>query len=55
MRDALDRFEVQGLDTTILILHALVSDPDFAAGQVNTRWVEEQRLRDQLAAEAAAG
>jgi acetyl-CoA carboxylase biotin carboxylase subunit len=44
LHGALARFEVAGIDTTILFLRALVSDPAFVAGQVSTRWLEERQL-----------
>jgi acetyl-CoA carboxylase biotin carboxylase subunit len=42
LRTALDAFDVAGIDTTIPFLRALVSDPAYVAGQVNTRWVEQR-------------
>ncbi len=40
LRDALNRFEVAGIATNIPFLHALAAHPDFASGQVDTRWLE---------------
>jgi acetyl-CoA carboxylase biotin carboxylase subunit len=42
LRAALDAFDVAGIETTIPFLRALVSDPAYVAGQVNTRWVEQR-------------
>jgi len=42
LRAALAGFLIEGIDTTIPFLRALVSDPAFVAGQVSTRWVEER-------------
>jgi acetyl-CoA carboxylase biotin carboxylase subunit len=53
LSDALERFTVRGVDTSILFLHSIVTDPDFVAGHVNTRWVEEKKLRREFAAAAA--
>jgi acetyl-CoA carboxylase biotin carboxylase subunit len=41
LRAALDSFEVDGIDTTIPFLRALVREPDVVAGRVSTRWLEE--------------
>jgi acetyl-CoA carboxylase, biotin carboxylase subunit len=40
MRRALEHFEVVGIGTTIPFLHAVMCDPDFVVGKVNTRLVE---------------
>lgn len=40
--DALDRFQVEGVDTTIPYIKYLLGHPDFATGNVNTRWIESQ-------------
>ncbi len=42
---ALEAFEVRGVATTIPFLRALVTDPAFVQGQVNTRWVEQRQQR----------
>jgi acetyl-CoA carboxylase biotin carboxylase subunit len=55
MQRALAAFDVQGVDTTIPFLRSVVSDPDFLAGQVNTRWIEEHKIAREFAAPAAAG
>jgi acetyl-CoA carboxylase, biotin carboxylase subunit len=44
LQDALARFQVDGIATTIPFLRTLVIDPDFVAGQVSTRWVEDRQL-----------
>jgi acetyl-CoA carboxylase biotin carboxylase subunit len=44
LRAALDRFVVEGIDTTIPFLRELIGDPDYAAGRFNTRWVEQRHL-----------
>ncbi|MBX5491391.1 MAG: acetyl-CoA carboxylase biotin carboxylase subunit [Chloroflexi bacterium] len=44
LRAALDQFVVEGIDTTIPFLRALLADPAYAAGQFNTRWLEERHL-----------
>ena len=41
MRRALDEVSVTGIQTTLPFDRALVRDPAFAAGEVNTDWVEE--------------
>ncbi len=40
-RAALEQFEVEGVATTIGFHRALLDAPDFVAGNVHTRWVEE--------------
>lgn len=55
MQRALAGFDVQGVDTTIPFLRSVVSDPEFLAGQVNTRWIEEHKLAREFAAPAAVG
>ena len=41
MQRALERFSVVGIGTTVPFLHFVMCHPDFAAGKVNTRLVEE--------------
>lgn len=53
LQAALARFEVRGVATTIPFLRALVSEPDFAAGDVSTRWIEERQALARGAATAA--
>jgi acetyl-CoA carboxylase, biotin carboxylase subunit len=40
MQEALERFEVTGIDTTIEFLRFLMAQPAFASGEFDTRWVE---------------
>ena len=54
MRDALAALQVEGLATTAPLHHALLDHPDFRAGRVTTRWLEEQFLPRRKAARAAA-
>lgn len=49
MRDALERFEVAGVETTIPFLRALLARPEFAAGEVDTRWVERVMAAGEIA------
>ncbi|HXG50886.1 MAG TPA: acetyl-CoA carboxylase biotin carboxylase subunit [candidate division Zixibacteria bacterium] len=51
-RRALASFEVAGIDTGIPFLQAVMDDPDYLAGRVNTRWLEE-KLEAYAAAAAA--
>jgi acetyl-CoA carboxylase biotin carboxylase subunit len=44
MLESLRGFEVKGVPTTIAFHHDVLSQGDFAAGRVNTRWVEEKFL-----------
>jgi acetyl-CoA carboxylase biotin carboxylase subunit len=48
MRWALDQFVIQGPKTTIPFLGKLMLDPDFVAGDVDTKWLERnfERFRD---------
>ena len=39
-RLALDRFQVDGVATTIPFHRALLDDPEFLAGDIHTGWVE---------------
>ena len=55
MRQALDRFEVTGIDTTIPFLRGLIDDAGYRQGRFSTRWVEEELLSRGTAAAAAAG
>jgi acetyl-CoA carboxylase biotin carboxylase subunit len=40
MRDALDRFAIEGIETTIPFHQMVLSHPDFRENRVTTRWVE---------------
>ena len=42
--DALEAFEVDGISTTLPIYRALLRDPDFRAGVVDTGWMERDFL-----------
>ncbi len=44
MRRALDEFEIVGPATTIPLHRTIVDHPDFVAGNVHTRWVEDVLL-----------
>jgi acetyl-CoA carboxylase, biotin carboxylase subunit len=49
---ALDAFRVDGVPTTIGFHRRLLDHPDFRAGRVHTRWVEEELARPAAAASA---
>ena len=51
-RDALKRFSVSGVETTVPFLEYVLSRTDFAAGSINTRWLEVEA--EQFIAGAAA-
>jgi acetyl-CoA carboxylase biotin carboxylase subunit len=51
-REALESFVVEGVDTTIPFLHSVLSDPEFEQGAVNTRWLEERKLRRDYVVQA---
>jgi acetyl/propionyl-CoA carboxylase alpha subunit len=38
---ALDEFRIAGVKTNIPFLHNVLAHPDFAAGRIHTRWVDE--------------
>jgi acetyl-CoA carboxylase biotin carboxylase subunit len=40
IQDALQRFVIGGVETTIPFLYSVVQDMDFVSGRVNTRWLE---------------
>jgi acetyl-CoA carboxylase biotin carboxylase subunit len=44
MRQALGRLRVVGIDTNVRFHQRLLDHPDFAAGRVHTRWVEEEMM-----------
>jgi acetyl-CoA carboxylase biotin carboxylase subunit len=46
MQDALGRFVVSGVDTTIPFHRYLLQHPDYLHGRVNTRWVEDTLLKE---------
>jgi acetyl-CoA carboxylase biotin carboxylase subunit len=39
---ALERFHVSGIDTLIPFLKTVIVDPEYRAGDVNTRWLEKK-------------
>ena len=45
MQDALERFHVSGIDTTIPFHQFILKSPDFLHGKVNTRWIEDVLLK----------
>jgi acetyl-CoA carboxylase, biotin carboxylase subunit len=47
MRDSLRTFQVEGIPTTIGFHREVLSNEEFGAGRVNTRWVEERLLAKQ--------
>jgi acetyl-CoA carboxylase biotin carboxylase subunit len=54
MRDALDRFDVKGVPTTISFHREVLDHEDFREGRVTTRWVEEKFLVRMTQARKAA-
>jgi acetyl-CoA carboxylase biotin carboxylase subunit len=48
MKQALTMFHVAGVDTGISFLEKVIDDPQYLAGNVNTRWLE-QKLEDYSA------
>ncbi|HJU63679.1 MAG TPA: acetyl-CoA carboxylase biotin carboxylase subunit, partial [Candidatus Binatia bacterium] len=42
MKQALASFQVEGIDTGIPFLQAVIDDPDYVKGKVNTRWLEKK-------------
>ena len=44
LADALDRLEVEGVDTNRALLREVLASDDFANGAVTTRWLEEVAL-----------
>jgi acetyl-CoA carboxylase biotin carboxylase subunit len=41
-KEALGSFQVEGIDTGIPFLQAVIADPDYVNGNVNTRWLEKK-------------
>jgi len=39
-KEALSKFNIEGIETNVEFLSFLVNEPDFASGEYNTRWVE---------------
>jgi acetyl-CoA carboxylase biotin carboxylase subunit len=50
MKTALDGLAVQGIETTVPLHRALVRDPDVAALNIHTRWLEAWLETHPLAA-----
>lgn len=52
MADALDRFVIEGVPTTLNLHRAIFAHPDFIENRIHTRWLEQVLLaeRDQVAA-----
>lgn len=48
MSRALERFHIEGVPTTVAFHGALMESPEFAAGPVTTRWLEDVFLPAQL-------
>jgi acetyl-CoA carboxylase biotin carboxylase subunit len=48
-RIALDSFIIEGVHTTIPFLRDLIQDPDFVAGNVDTKFVERRMEKQRLA------
>ena len=48
MREALGRFQVAGVPTTIPFHQAVLAHADFGAARVTTRWVEESFLAREV-------
>jgi len=44
MQSALQGFEIGGISTTLPFHRSVIEHPDFRAGRVTTRWVEEKFL-----------
>ncbi|TBN36350.1 acetyl-CoA carboxylase biotin carboxylase subunit [Paracoccus subflavus] len=40
MTAALAEIQVEGVETTVPFLRSVISDPDYQAGRINTRWLE---------------
>ena len=46
MKEALAKFVVSGIDTTIPFYQFMLNHPDYLSGRLNTRWVEDVLLQD---------
>jgi acetyl-CoA carboxylase biotin carboxylase subunit len=42
MLRALDEFVIEGVSTTIPLIKQILKEPVFAAGEVDTRWLERE-------------
>jgi len=49
MRDSLRTFHVEGIPTTIGFHLEVLTNEEFVAGKVNTRWVEERLFAKRAA------
>ena len=45
MAEALGRFDVDGIATTLPLHRRILAHPDFVAGRIHTRWVEDELAR----------
>lgn len=52
MADALDRFVIEGVPTTLDLHRAIVAHPDFIANRIHTRWLEQVLLAERAKAAA---
>ena len=50
IRRGLERFRIEGVETTVPLLRDVVADEAFAGSPVTTRWLEEQFLADWVQA-----
>lgn len=41
LSDAIDRFMVEGVPTTLALHRAIIAHPDFVANRIHTRWLEQ--------------
>jgi biotin carboxylase len=55
MRDALAKFVVSGINTTIPFYQFMLKHPDYLSGKLNTRWVEDVLLQDYARQREAGG
>ena len=46
MHDALEHFQISGIDTTIPFHQFIIKNPDFLNGKLNTKWVEDRLLKE---------
>jgi len=46
MRDALARFVVSGIDTTIPFHQFIMKHPDYLTGDVSTNWIENRLVKE---------
>jgi len=55
MKDALAKFVVSGINTTIPFYQFMLKHPDYLSGKLNTRWVEDVLLQDYARQREAGG